>query len=139
MNSLHRYVLLGLVCLAPVPPAKAEPAPSDEAMTLAACRGRYTAVLEHAWLMNDNIEAARMRRDLFAAMLDAQTRPDPNRHQLERQLLSQRITQKQAMSHLLNNARFASDPRRAQHALKLVSQRLATCDRLVVGRAAFGA
>ncbi|MBY6116272.1 hypothetical protein KUW09_19450 [Mameliella alba] len=100
---------------------------------LAACQARYTAVLEHAWLMQGDTEAAAMRRDFFAAMQSALTRNIPHRHDIERQLLTFRIAQKHAASDLLTTARFGSDARRARIALSLVSRQLAECDWLVIG------
>lgn len=113
--------------------------PSDEALMLATCQARYTAVLEHTWLMRGDPAAARMRRDLFAAMLDATVRNAPDTSQLEHKLLLHKISQKRAASALLNTAWFGTDPRRSRIALGLITGHLASCDNVLIGRAPIGA
>ena len=139
MNGLRRYLATLLLTFGSALQAAGTATPSDEALTLAACQARYTAVLEHAWLMQGDIEAAEMRRDLFAAMLGALMRAAPNRHSLERQLMTHRITQKHAAGALLETARFGTDPRRMRIALGLATRQLAACDRLLIGRMPLGA
>lgn len=139
MNGLRTYLATLLLCLGSALPAAETVTPSDDSLMLAACRGRYTALLEHAWLMQHNVEAVRMRRDLFAAMQAALLHDAPERFRLERHLLSFRIEQKRAAAHLLTTARFGTDDRRAHHALGRITQQLRQCDRLVIGLASFGA
>lgn len=139
MNGLRTNLATLVLFLGSAVLADETPSPSEEALTLAACRARYTAVLEHAWLMQDNVEAARMRRDLFAAMLDAVINAAPDRRQIERQLLTFRIRQKRAATDLLMTARFGTDDRRARFALNQIKRQLTLCDRLVIGVPGFGA
>ena len=139
MNGTGTLFALCLLCLAPPLPAAADSPPSAEAVALAACRGRYTAALEDAWLVGINVEAIRMRRDLFAAMLDALTGDTAATASMNRHLLSQRIAQKNAAARLLDAARFGADPRRARHARILIAQQLATCDGLLLDRTRIGA
>ncbi|MGP6086610.1 hypothetical protein [Antarctobacter jejuensis] len=136
---MRRYLATLLLFLGSALPAAENAAPSDEALMLSACRGRYTALLEHAWLMQDNIEAVRMRRDLFAAMQTALLRDAPEQFRMERALLSFRIAQKRVAANLLNTARFHTDQRRARYALGQITQQLKQCDRLVIGLAPLGA
>ncbi|SMX43552.1 hypothetical protein [Maliponia aquimaris] len=138
MNALRTLLVL-ILSWAACPGVADAPQPTDEALTLAACHGRYSAVLEHAWLMQDDTEvAARLRRDLFAAMLDALTRDGSDGPALEGALLNFRLTEKQATIHLLTTARFGTDPRRARHAATLLGRQLDACDRLVMRRLALG-
>lgn len=137
MNALRTLLVL-ILSWAAAPLVADAPRPTEEALTLATCHGRYAAVLEHAWLMQDNIEAARLRRDLFAAMLEALTRDASDGPALEGALLNFRLTEKQATAHLLTTARFGTDPRRARMAAGLLGRQLDACDRLVMGRLALG-
>lgn len=138
MNGLRTYLAALLLAFGSALHAANTASPSEEALTLAACQARYTAVLEHAWLMHGDTEAAAMRRDLFAAMLAA-LHDAPDRHRVKRQLISFRIAQKHAASGLLDTARFGTDPRRSRIALGVISQQLSACDRLVIGRIPLGA
>ncbi|WP_167647249.1 hypothetical protein [Mameliella alba] len=139
MNGLRTYLAALLLAFGSALHAANTASPSEEALTLAACQARYTAVLEHAWLMHGDTEAAAMRRDLFAAMLAAALHDAPDQNQIKRQLISFRIAQKHAASGLLDTARFGTDPRRSRIALGVISQQLSACDRLVIGRIPPGA
>lgn len=139
MNGLRTYFATLLLAFGSALQAADTASPSDEALMLAACQARYTAVLEHAWLMQGDTEAAAMRRDLFAAMLEAALHDAPDQHRIKRHLISFRISQKHAASGLLDTARFGTDRRRSRIALGMISQQLSACDRLVIGRMLLGA
>ena len=109
MNGLRTYLATLLLAFGSALQAADTASPSDEALMLAACQARYTAVLEHAWLMQGDTEAAAMRRDLFAAMLEAALHDAPDQHRIKRHLISFRISQKHAASGLLDTARFGTD------------------------------
>ncbi len=138
MNGLRTNLATLFLLLGSALSAAETVTPSDEALMLSACRGRYSALLEHAWLMQGNIEAVRMRRNLFAAMQTALLLDAPDRVRLERKLLSFRIAQKRAAANLLNTARFNADKRRAGYALGQITQKLRQCDRVVIGLAPLG-
>lgn len=76
---------------------------------MAGCTGRFSAELEHAWLMQDRQrEELEQQRENFIAILDAIT-PAAS----ARTLLAHRVDAKQAQSVLLKLGEFATDPNQA--------------------------
>jgi hypothetical protein len=132
MNGFARYIALLVVCMASAPLTAARAGSSDQAMDLTACRARYTAVLEHSWLVGGNTDAMRMRRDMFAALVDALTPDATQGTELERRLLHFRVQQKHVAAQLLTTARFGTDPRRARYALSTIVRQMQACDRMLM-------
>lgn len=91
--------------------------------TFATCAGRFSAELEHAWLMRDagslQIEA---RRLAFLSLLDASTPTERQRHALHL-----RIRAKAAHSDLLAQASFSTDADRARWARRRAGDEIASC------------
>lgn len=109
-------------------PANGAQAHDDLAMVFAACAGRYSAELEHAWLMNtpQAEELASTRADLLA-LLEAVMTPET-----ARDALNYRIEAKIAQSALLTTAEFGTNPERTKAAKRLAERHLKGCKRLLL-------
>lgn len=108
--------------------ASAAGAAVDLPRAFAECAGRFSASMEHAWLMQDP-DAAAFERDraAFAGLLDAVGAPQGQ------QVLALRIDAKAAQARLLQEARFGTDSDRAAWALRRAEEQLATCRLLLLG------
>jgi len=117
MSGLKSLALCGLVSgLFGLPTLAAS---SDLTISMAGCAGRFSAELEHAWLMRDAQSAAlEDQRAEFLAILDAITSPET-----KAAVLAHRIETKKAHAELLSLATFGSDVRRSAWA-KRQSQHL---------------
>ena len=115
-------------CLASVLLAPAAGAAIDLPRAFAECAGRFSASMEHAWLMQDP-GADRFERDraAFVDLLDAVGGASG------RQALAQRIDAKAAQARLLQEASFGTDSERAAWALRRADEQLATCRLLLLG------
>ena len=90
----------------------------------AGCTGRYSAELEHAWLMRDAAaEVLELRRARFEDLLAAVTSK-----KLRRSLLDQRIRAKSAHAQILRVAQFSHDPDRARWARRRAEVELGYCE-----------
>ncbi len=72
--------------------------------TFAICTGRFSAELEHAWLMGSESSEVESHHSVFITLLEAAT-PD----ELQTNALSLRIDAKAAHSQILSQAVFAAD------------------------------
>lgn len=100
---------------------------------LAACEARYTAVVQHGWLMQEETTgAAALRRALFAAMAAALAEPAAGAPAPARAALAPKLAERRAMVSLLDASRFAPDARRRAIARGLVARRLRACDGLIL-------
>lgn len=99
------------------------------AFDFAGCAGRFSAEMEHAWLMNDPA-ARHFERDraTFVTLTEASM---PS--QQGRQILSHRIEAKLAHSALLQKATFDTRPRTADTARRIAARHLAACKALLLG------
>jgi hypothetical protein len=95
----------------------------------AGCAGRYSAEMEHAWLMGDpEGDALQAQRSAFVSLLEAATPVGQ-----ERSVLAYRIDTKMAHASLLTLATFADNERQAERARLLSQQHLAQCRALLPG------
>lgn len=93
------------------------------------CAGRYSAEMEHAWLMGtDGADVMQERRASFVALLDASMPA-----QAGRIILNRRIEAKFAHAALLQLADLGPDPQRARHARMAANMHLTTCSRMLLG------
>ena len=107
MSSLKTLLVLLLVLPMPSPAAD-DPLVSS----FAACAGRFSAELEHTWLMNDDhTDQIAHRRAQFIDLLEATVPDDQRRHALHL-----RIDAKVAHASLLTAASFSRDPDRSRWA-----------------------
>ncbi|WP_419409892.1 hypothetical protein [Primorskyibacter sp. 2E107] len=103
----------------------------DQAQRFASCLGRYSATMEHEWLLGRDGADALARRQMFEALLEA-VAPDAKQAGLSSaQVLHIRIEAKFAQARLLSLASFATDRRQARHA-QASAQRLMTSCRMLV-------
>ncbi len=120
------WTVLLLLTLSP-PEARALDA-VDLPRQFANCTGRYSALMEHHWLIGETGDnRAERRRNSFAAMLDAVRAPDTGRT-----VLAWRIEAKAAQAALLLVATFGTDPGRRATAAASAADHIARCDQLML-------
>lgn len=100
----------------------------DLPRVFANCAGQYSAMMEHAWLMQDpRADEFAGRRASFLSLLEATAdATDPL-------ALSRRIEAKAAQASLLREAAFGTDADRAKWASHRAEAQLATCKLLLLG------
>ncbi|WP_093324273.1 hypothetical protein [Shimia haliotis] len=125
MTSLKTYGAAILICLTLNGQAHAA---QDIVKTLAGCTGRFSAEMEHSWLIADSrADALQSERQTFASVLEAAILDD------HRAILGHRIETKQAHASLLTIASFSPDPNRARTARLLANDYLESCRSLILG------
>lgn len=118
MSGLRTFLIL-LICL-PLPGHAIE---KSLVSAYASCAGRFSAELEHAWLMNDNQTAEiERRRRYFIDLVSATVSLDDRG-----QTLNQRISAKVAHASLLTQKTFSRDPARARWAIQRAESEIAYC------------
>ena len=101
---------------------------TDLVALFSSCTGRYSAEMEHAWLIGDErSDQLEHRRDQFASLILAVT-PKEQR----RESLNLRISAKLAHASLLTQARFSQDRDRARWALRRAEGEIAYCSSLLL-------
>lgn len=101
----------------------------DRLAAFATCSGRWSAVMEHEWLMGRDGEDARHHRRGFLDLLDAtRTAQDDGPA-----LLNQRIMAKHALSRLLQQADLGLDPMTARRAGAMARRHLGACSAMILG------
>lgn len=99
--------------------------------SFANCAGRYSAEMEHAWLMSDpKAEDFEHRRKGFVSLLEATTTSEN-----AEQVLSHRINSKHAHAALLYSASFDPDAARSEAARGAATRLLEQCNFLLLGGA----
>lgn len=95
----------------------------------AECAGRFSAEMEHAWLMNDPAaDHFAANRASFVDLATASMGPDQGRA-----VLSHRIDVKLAHAALLQQATFGTSRARAQSAKNMAARQLTACKSLLLG------
>lgn len=130
MGDLKKCLVLifGLLTL-PAPLLAVTDGPRDRTQVFAACLGRYSAEMEHEWLVGSDGESPRSRRALFEMMLDTVaarsgfTGPE---------ILDIRIRAKFAQAHLLQTATFHTDPKRRRRAAAAARRAIRPCAALII-------
>lgn len=99
------------------------------AQVFASCAGRYSAEMQHAWLV-DGSQAAEFKgkRDVFVSLTEASAS-----NEAVSQLLNNRIEAKHAHAQLLTTAQFQTDRRRANAAMRMASHHISACRQLLLG------
>ncbi len=97
-------------------------AETDLAMVFSSCAGRYSATVEHAWLVGAESGPAEARRNAFSSLVDALSGD-------ARQAMAWRVAAKAAQAALWSAATFRSDAAAGRAAQAY----LAACDRLLPG------
>jgi hypothetical protein len=133
--SALRTISVALAATLAASPGGALPlSPSERAFAFAACAGRYSAEVEHHWLLHPaSSPTAETRREAFLALLDA-VAPDAIDDGVPPHLLmATRIEEKAAQAALLQRAAFHLDPLAAEAALAAAERRIATCGAWLLG------
>ncbi len=104
-------------------------AQQDLSRVFAGCVGRFSAEMEHAWLMGDGGSADRMQsaRATFLSLLDATVAKEDRRG-----MLHQRIEAKQAQAVLLTLASFSDDVRKSENAEHRAAYFLSRCQDMLL-------
>jgi hypothetical protein len=100
----------------------------DPAGRFAACAGRYSAEMRHAWLAGDPGTLAAARRDRFDQLTDAAAQPGSAPG-----LLDRRIRAGKAQARLLGIGRFHTDRVIARRARAAARRQRALCDAILTG------
>lgn len=102
-------------------------ADEDLPRIFADCAGKYSALLEHAWLMQEpDADRIADRRRAFLMLLEA-TAPEQDRRSLHR-----RIEAKAAFASLLSEGAFGTDPDRARWARAHADLQIARCSGMLL-------
>lgn len=100
----------------------------DLTREFAYCTGRYSAEMEHAWLMSDaSAEVPEARRAAFVSLLEA-VAPDGSGSSI----LNYRISAKVAHAALLVRASFSEDAQTQANAKAQARTHLEACDRFLL-------
>ena len=133
--SVLRTIMVALAATLAAAPGGALPlSASERALAFAACAGRYSAEVEHDWLLAPaEGPAAEARRDGFLALLDAVV-PDAVHDGMPTHLpMATRIEEKAAQAALLQRAAFHLDPLAADAARAAAERRIADCGTWLLG------
>ena len=122
MRVLKTFLIA--VCLSSTMPAQAEPLTH----IFATCTGRFSAELEHAWLMQDERSSQiENRRRQFIDLLNATVPLDQRRD-----ALNLRIDAKVAHALLLSQAAFSVEADRSEWAVRRARSEIAYCTGLLL-------
>lgn len=133
MGAVKTLLCLCLAALWAAQPARALPAgPADRAVLFASCAGRYSAAMEHAWLMGKDDTAAQARRRQFLDLIDALRPAAFDAGLTGPALLDARITAKFAQARLLQLATFHTDAARKRRAQAASRRAMAPCAALLL-------
>jgi hypothetical protein len=134
MSALRTISVALAATLAAVPGGALPLSPSERALAFAACAGRYSAEVEHDWLLHPaESPEAEARRDAFIALLDA-VAPDAIDDGMPPNLMmATRIEEKAAQTALLHRAAFHVDPIAAEAARDAARARIDTCGAWLLG------
>ncbi|MEP5731584.1 MAG: hypothetical protein ABJL67_19670 [Sulfitobacter sp.] len=93
------------------------------------CAGRYSAEMEHAWLMRTSEGSGHdAQRKVFASLIEASSTDIP-----DSALLAHQIQAKQAHAQLIRSATFLKDAKRASFAHNTAETFIRLCQKLLLG------
>ena len=130
--SALRTISVALAAILAAAPGHALPVTASErALTFAACAGRYSAEVEHRWLVAPSDSAGpAQRRDAFLSLLDAVA---PDAGLPGHRLMAARIEEKAMQAALLARATFHTDPSVAEAAGAAAGRRISACGAWLIG------
>jgi hypothetical protein len=103
--------------------------PRDRTQVFAMCIGRFSAEMEHGWLMGDDGAPAKSRRALFEMLLETvATRSGLSGPAI----LDMRIRAKMAQARLLQIASFHTDPSHRVRAAAAARRAIRPCEALII-------
>ena len=116
-------------CLLDPPAGALSPSAAEQLQIFATCTGRYSAIMEHEWLMGRDGTQARESRALFLSLLESvrDDAPLPGHR-----LLDLRLTAKHAFAALLRAADLGTDPVRARRARAVAHNQMGLCRALLL-------
>lgn len=124
--SAVRTILLLILCLTATRPASAR---EDLLYTFATCAGRYSALMEHQWLMSDPAaDRTGAERAQMLSILDTVVTPETAASALDI-----RIDAKVALATLLTRAAFSRDARDSVWATRRAETLIGACRALMLG------
>lgn len=124
--SAVRTIFLLILCLTATRPASAR---EDLLYTFATCAGRFSALMEHQWLMSDPAaDITEAERARMISILEAIVTPETEAH-----TLNIRIDAKVALATLLTRAAFNRDARDSVWATRRAETLIGTCRALMLG------
>lgn len=134
MSALRTIFVAAAATLAASPGGALPLTASERALSFAACAGRYSAEVEHDWLLDPaDSRVTEARRDGFLALLDAVV-PDAVEDGMPPHLpMATRIEEKAAHTALLHRAAFHLDPLAADTARAAAERRIAACGAWLLG------
>ena len=101
---------------------------TDPVMVFAACAGRYSAEMEHRWLIGHDADEVTRKRSAMIDLVDAVITRDR-----ARDVLARRIEAKMAQAALLQRATFNRDQNDSAQAETYARIALRRCERLLPG------
>ena len=124
--SAVRTILVLIFCLTATGPASAR---QDLLYTFATCAGRYSALMEHQWLMSDPAaDRTEAERAQMISILDSVMTPET-----AAETLNIRIDAKLALATLLSRAAFNRDTRDSVWAMQRAETLMGACRALMLG------
>ena len=124
MSSLKTILATGVILFTASPALASGPIH----YVFAECVGRFSAEMEHAWLLGDaEAEMHEDRRRTFIALMEASMPSDD-----KRDVLTYRIDNKIAHAALLTTASFGGDERRAKRAKTIARSYRQRCEQLLL-------
>ncbi|MEL6913119.1 MAG: hypothetical protein AAFP13_01330 [Pseudomonadota bacterium] len=118
-----RTILLSLALLGPMQAAAMEPLH----LLFAGCVGRYSAVIEHSWLVGEDPGEEQAHRLTFLSLYEATVPAGA-----ARDALHHRVASKMAQASLLTVATFHDDPARAAAARRAATAQIGACSRMLL-------
>lgn len=124
----HRLALALAAAWLPFAAGAVERAVADDPLaTFATCAGRFSALMEHQWMMDGpGSEETARRRLMMIDLIDAIILPEQGI-----EVLSRRIEAKHAQASLLTRATFSADTRESATAGRLAQLQLSQCELLL--------
>lgn len=125
-RTLLAALFLGLPALGPAGPALAQ---SSDLAIFATCAGRFSALMEHQWLLSDpGSDETGQQRAAMLSLVDAVTRPGE-----EPRALNLRIEAKVAQATLYSAASFDRNEKTATQAARRSEELIGACRALLLG------
>jgi len=121
--------LVALLALVPAGTGRAAPGDlSDPAVVFATCAGRYSAEMEHRWLLGRDADEVTKQRRAMIDLVESVRADDQGAF-----ILARRIEAKMAQAALLQRAEFGRDEGAARRALRLAQTAIRQCGALLPG------
>lgn len=128
MSGSRKLLIAAGMAMAALPALAAERGTAAPGQLFAACAGRFSAEMEHAWLTGGTGDAARDARETFVALTEAAIGP-----QEAAAALDTRIRAKRAQAALLLQGDFHTDRTLARRAKAMAQRQRRLCEAMILG------